>query len=121
MRSQSGFIALSANNYPQRLELSDRRAVKYQDFSDVVSTTIQRASSSDSIMIIEFYFAHGRGEDAIRISYTYHFIKEADKKDTKNASDGQGDRNTIRQRKPEAVSGKNSLGIMGNEENITIK
>mgnify|MGYP007069878724 FL=1 len=105
--------------YTQRLELSDRWAVKYQDFSDVVSTTIQRASSSDSIMIIEFYFAHGRGEDAIRISYTYHFVKEAEK-NTKNESDGQGGGNGIQERKPEAVDGKNSLGITGNDENITI-
>lgn len=107
--------------YTQRLELSDRWAVKYQDFSDVVSTTIQRASSSDSIMIIEFYFAHGRGEDAIRISYTYHFIKEADKKDTKNASDGQRDRNGIQEREPEFVDGPMSLGITDDEKNITIK
>ena len=87
----------------------------------MVSTTIQRASSSDSIMIIEFYFAHGRGEDAIRISYTYHFIKEADKKDTKNASDGQGDRNGIQEREPEFVDGPMSLGITDDEKNITIK
>ena len=72
-------------------------------------------------MVIEFYFAHGRGEDAIRISYTYHFVKEADEKISKNASDQQEGGNGIQDRKPEAVDGKNSLGITGNEENITIK
>lgn len=107
--------------YTQRLQLNDPWAVKYQDFSDVVSTTIPKTSSSDSIMVIEFYFAHGRGEDAIRISYTYHFVKGADEKDTKNASEEQEGRNGIQERKPEAVDGKNSLGITGNEENITIK